>query len=274
MVGIMKMKIVFIFWIFLSFAILGSLFLPISAKAQTPSRFPKQIGFFELDVLGQLYFVEGSELRKYSNKGELLKTYSDLFYGEITSLDVSDPMNILVYYADNNKIVMLDNQLSIKGSPIDLSDLGYDQANLACLSYANGFWIFDPISNSLVRFNSLLNVSENSGNLLNITGYQLQPIQLIERDNQLILRDKHYGIFVFDRFGNYIKRIPFINIDDLYIRSGIWQMLKNDTNLFFNPNTLQIDTIPLMYKNVDEFRMNNTSIYLRYRQKYFLKKDL
>lgn len=244
-----------------------------TSSAQSNSMFPKNIDFFDLDILGQLYFVKGSELKKYSPDGELLQNYSNLYLGDITLIDVSDPMNLLVYYQDINQIVMLDNQLSIKNSPIDLNDLGYGQANLTCLSYSNGFWVFDPISQSLIRFNNLLEESDNSGNLKNITGYQIHPLQLIERDNQLILKDKEFGIFVFDRFGNYIKRIPFNDIDDIYIRSGVWQMLKNDTSLFFNPSNLQIDTIPIKHKNINEFRLNTKSSYYRYNDNYFLKVD-
>lgn len=245
-----------------------------TTNAQSISKFPKNIDFFDLDILGQLYFVKGSELKKYSQDGILLQNYSNLYLGDITLIDVSDPMNLLLYYQDVNQIVMLDNQLSIKNSPIDLNDLGYGQANMVCLSYSNGFWIYDPISQSLIRFNNLLEESDNSGNLKNITGYQIHPVQLIERDNQLILRDKQFGIFVFDRFGNYIKRIPFNDIDDIYIRSGVWQMLKNDTSLFFNPINLQIDTIPIRHQNINEFRLNAKSAYYRYKGNYFLKVDL
>jgi hypothetical protein len=263
-----------IYYIVSALIIVAFALIALTARAQSSSSFPAKTDFFQLDVLGQLYFVNGSELKKYSKDGVLLKTYSNLYYGDISSLDVSDPMNILLYYKDNNKILMLDNQLSVKNSPIDLSDLGYEQAMLACLSYNNSFWIFDPISQSLIRFNNLLKITESSGNLLNITGYQIQPVQLIERDNQLILRDSENGIFVFDRFGNYLKRIPFLDIDDLYIRSGVWQMLKNDTNLMFDPITLKIDTIPMPYNNVNEFRLNNKSIYFRYNENEFMKVDL
>lgn len=249
-----------------------ALVAPIQAKAQHD--FPAKISLFELDILGQLYFISGSELKKYSTEGELLKTYSNLYYGDITYLDVSDPMNLLVYYEDNNIILILDNQLSIKNSPIDLNEMGYGQANLVCLSYGNGFWIYDPITQAIIRFNNFLSQSENSGNLINVTGYPLQPIQLMERDNQVILRDKEYGIFVFDRFANYTKRLPFNNINDLYIRSGLWQMLKNDTIINFNTSTLQLDTMPLIYNNIDEFRMYDKIIYMRLNGKEFIKSKL
>ncbi len=268
------MKSLKIFFVGIPLLIIALAFVSSSVYAQAKSSFPSKTDFFQLDLLGQLYFVNGSELKKYSKDAVLLNTFSNLYLGDITSLDVSDPMNILLYYDDNNQIILLDNQLAVKNSPIDLSELGYEQASLVCLSYNNGFWLFDPISQALIRFNNLLDETDNSGNILNVTGYQIQPVQLIERDNQVILRDNKYGIFVFDRFGNYIKRIPFVNIDDLYIRSGQWQILKNDTNLFFNPLTMQIDTIPLLYNNVNEIRINKNRIYYRNNKNNFFYHDL
>ncbi len=181
-------------------------------------------------------------------------------------------MNILVYYRDFNKIVMLDNKLSIKNSPIDLIDLGYAETNFACLSYNNGIWIFDPVGQELLRFNQLLENTDRTGNLSSLTSYSLNPVQIIERDNQLVLRDNENGIFVFDRYGGYIRRLPFFNFDDLFIRSNSWQMLRNDTNFIFNPITLNMDTIPLPYSQVAEFRINDNAYYIRFKDKSFVRK--
>jgi len=234
--------------------------------------FPINIDFFEVDVIGNLYFAKDAEIRKYNSNGELLNTYSDLSYGSVTTLDVSDAMNILVYYRDFNKIVMLDNKLSIKNSPIDLIDLGYAETNFACLSYNNGIWIFDPVGQELLRFNQLLENTDRTGNLSSLTSYSLNPVQIIERDNQLVLRDNENGIFVFDRYGGYIRRLPFFNFDDLFIRSNSWQMLRNDTNFIFNPITLNMDTIPLPYSQIAEFRINDNAYYIRFKDKSFVRK--
>jgi len=236
--------------------------------------FPNKIDSFEIDVLGNLYFVNDAELQKYDYKSNKLGVFSNLMYGKITSIDVSDAMNILVYYQNSNKIVMLDNKLSIKNSPIDLSDLGYSETSVACLSYNNSFWIYDAIGHELLRFNLLLENTDRSGDLKSITSYNLNPIQIIERDNNLYLRDKENGIFVFDRYGGYLKRLPFLELDDFYIRSNSWQMLKNDTNYSFNPITLQIDTIAAPYKNIAEMRVNNKGAHFMLADKSFVFKSI
>jgi len=242
-------------------------------KAQE-NTFPNKVDFFELDIIGNLYFVNNEEISKYNSASEELNTYSNLMYGNIESIDVRDAMNILIYYKNSNKILLLDNKLSIKNSPIDLSDLGYNETTVSCLSYNNAFWLYDAIGHELLRFNLLLENTDRSGDLKSITGFNLNPVQILERDNNLILRDDKNGIFVFDRYGGYLRRIPLYNLDDFYVRSNTWQVLKNDTNYSFNPNTLFTDTVPTPIKNIDEMRVNSESAYFKLKDKTFIYKSI
>ncbi len=236
--------------------------------------FPNKVDFFELDVIGNLYFVNNSELSMYNSSFHELYTYSNLMYGDIESIDVKDAMNVMIYYKSSNKIVLLDNKLSIKNSPIDLSDLGYSETNVACLSYNNAFWIYDVIGHELLRFNLLLENTDRSGDLKSITSYNINPVQIIERDNQLILRDNENGIFVFDRYGGFLRRMPFTNLNDFYIRSNKWQILKNDTNYSFNPITLFTDTITTPYHNIEEMRVNSKFAYFKLKDNSFVYKSI
>ena len=249
-----------------------SLVLSVNLLAQ--NSFPRKIDYFELDVIGNLYFVNGAELKKYNSSAKELYTFSSLMYGNIESIDVRDAMNILVYYKNSNKIIMLDNRLSVKNSPIDLSDLGYSETSVSCLSYNNAFWIYDPVGHELLRFNLLLENMDRSGDLNSITGYNLNPIQIIEKDNQLILRDNQFGIFIFDRYGGYLRRIPFFNLDDFCIRTNTWQILKNDTNFSFNPFTLNTDTLLTPYSNIDEMRVNSKTVYFKLKDNRFVIKSI
>ena len=245
----------------------------IKVRAQENS-FPNKVDFFELDIIGNLYFINNEEISKFNSELEELYTYSNLMYGNIESIDVKDAMNIMVYYKNSNKILLLDNKLSIKNSPIDLTDLGYNETTVTCLSYNNAFWLYDAIGHELLRFNLLLENTDRSGDLKLITGYNLNPVQIIERDNQLILRDDENGIFVFDRYGGYLRRIPFFNLDDFYVRSNTWQILKNDTNYSFNSITLYTDTVPTPIKNIDEMRVNSESAYFKLKDKTFVYKSI
>lgn len=164
------------------------------------------------DNLGNIYILDKSSLRKYDADGNILYTYTELSDGLITEIDVSDPLKIIIFYADFGKIKFLDSKLSLKKAPIYLPDLGFSSPSLVAASYENGFWIFDPLSNQLVRFDINLQMAQSSGNISDLTGNEFKPAQIVEYNNMVYANDPRFGIFVFDRYATYLKTIPVKDI--------------------------------------------------------------
>jgi len=226
------------------------------------SIFNFKVDYFDVDILGNLYLVRESELVKYDAALERQSTFSDLSLGEITSIDASDAMNLLVYYEDFGSIIFLDNTLSIKKSAISLADLGFSITSLACLSYNNAFWIFDPVNQELIRINQFLEITERSGNLNQIINTEIEPDQLFEAGNNVYLKDRKEGVFIFDRYAGYLKRLPFLAIDDLqFIEPNNLAFLRSDTLFTYNMNTINMDTMTLLQKGVKKIMVNSDSYF-------------
>ncbi|HOY31518.1 MAG TPA: hypothetical protein PKW80_06535 [Bacteroidales bacterium] len=164
------------------------------------------------DNLGNIYIASESTLKKFDADGKLLYTYTGLSDGKINSVDVGDPLKILIFNADFGKIKYLDNTLSLKKDFILLSDLGYANATLVAASYENGFWLFDLFSNQVVRFDKNLKQTHSSGNCSDITGFEISPVFMTENDNMLYLYDPGNGILIFDRYATYMRLLPFKNL--------------------------------------------------------------
>lgn len=257
-----KFLLMFFVFIVLASNVVGQGFMTVKAN------------MFDIDYQGNIYLVNSSELQKLSPEFKLLHTYSDLMLGEISYLEVDKSTNLFLYYRDFNKIVFLDNTLSIKGSPIDIMELGFSDANNACSSYNNSFWIYDPINQELIRFNSALEITDRTGNIENITDYIVFPQKIFERNNEVYILDKSLGIFVFDRYGGYLRRLPFSNIQDVFIDRKEFNILKNDSIFVFNPSTLNVDTIALPQRNIKQIRVNNSKIYHLNNNNKFLIENL
>jgi len=223
-----------------------------------------KIDDFDVDILGNTYTVRDAELKKYNDKLELQATYSNLSLGAISSIDASDAMNLLVFYEDFAKVLFLDNTLSVKKSAISLSDLGFPNASLACLSYNNAFWIFDPSNQELIRISQFLNIAERSGNLNQIIQTEIEPKQLIESGNTVYLVDEKEGVFVFDRYAGFLKRLPFLGIDNLRVNEdNSLTFLRKDSLFTYDMNTLKMDTTVLTEKRIEKIVINeNTYTYL------------
>jgi hypothetical protein len=169
------------------------------------------------DALGDFYVMDVNVLSRYDTNGKLLFTHSNLSDGTFTSVDVSDPLKILLFSREFGHIRFLDNTLSTKGDVIPVSGLGFMNASLVCTSYESGLWIYDPVSIQLVRFDNNLNAVQFSGNIAQLAGFEVHPGFLMEYDNMVYLGDTNQGILVFDRYGAYLKTLPFKGVHSLQI---------------------------------------------------------
>lgn len=162
---------------------------------------------FYSDPIGNIYIIQGNRIQKYNNRLDKLADYSNVYLGNISSVDVSDPLRILVYFSEFNQIVWLDNFLLELRSPVRLDDLSIDQVDLACSSGQGGFWVYNPLKNQIQYFDATLRLIHESINLQPLTG-ESEPSSMIEKSSTVYLYVPETGILLFDRFGNYSRTLP------------------------------------------------------------------
>ncbi|MDD3740017.1 MAG: hypothetical protein PHH30_02140, partial [Bacteroidales bacterium] len=125
-----------------------------------------------VDNLGYIYLVKGTQLSRYDSDLIKLAQYDYKLNGEITSVDVSDPFRLLVFYKDFNRIVFLDNYLAELRDPIYLDDILIYSTDAVCSSNQGGFRVFDNQNSSVVSFNKDLNITQTGTNLYSISENQ------------------------------------------------------------------------------------------------------
>ncbi|HSH65794.1 MAG TPA: hypothetical protein VLB84_08355, partial [Bacteroidia bacterium] len=126
-----------------------SLFTFMRLVAQDTSRFElittiqTNADFFTTDNQSNIYTVKANVLTKFDKTGKLLYKYSNKNFGDITFVDASNMLKILIFYRNYLLAVFLDNTLSMNGEPISFDKLGFLQTQLICASHNNGMWIYD-----------------------------------------------------------------------------------------------------------------------------------
>ncbi len=219
--------------------------------------------FMDVDHLDNIYLVQNDQLLKYDDKGNLVKTFSNKTLGRITSIDVSNPLKILVFYKNFNRLIFLDNTLSIKGDIVQLTSLEMDQTTLGCSSFNNGFWLYESQIQQLIRFDEGLTQSQKSGNIFQLTDKEIYPDFLIEENNLLFLKDSKTGIFIFDRYGGYLRMIPVKIFENIQvIKNKIYYLSDKSTLTNYDLLTLQESSIKLPIENIKSFKICNNKIYL------------
>ena len=170
-----------------------------------------QEGFddFQIDHYGFIYKINSDNLVKLNNKGEKLYRYSNKLLGDISQLDVSNPLRPLVFYSDQGVIAVLDNTLSQQKHIISLNEIGLYQAKcIANSNFDNGIWLFDIDVNEIIKINTLSEITYRSGNLSVILEKMTGPVlSLLEKNKRLYAITKN-EIFILDQFGSHLKTIP------------------------------------------------------------------
>lgn len=186
-------------------------------RGPVPKTIKGPYDYFTADNLGNIYTVHGDEIIKYLADGRQFARYSNLKLGNVTSVDVTNPLKIVVYYRDYQQIVFLDNQLSVNSENVALEVLGYEQTELVCAGSNNSFWIYNKQNNELLRFNEASKKTAFTGNLKQVLQADLNPAFMQEQNNLLYLVCPGKGIFVFDVFGSFVKVISILDIRSVQV---------------------------------------------------------
>ena len=180
-----------------------------------------------VDNLGNVYIIQKDNISKFSNNGEPIAKFSYKNAGEIASIDVTDPLKIVVFYKSFGQLIFLDNTLSITNGPVSLFEKEVINPVLVCASSDKGIWIYDKQNFTIFKFD------ENLQQLLRVTDLSatletdLEPVFMMSLNSFLYISDPKKGIFVFDQYGSFYKLLHF---KDIYYFDIF------DNSLFYNDN--------------------------------------
>jgi len=190
------------------------LFFIISVLSITPTAWA-QCYFAQTDKLSNVWVIAGPELICFDKNLKRVGSYTNLMLGNPSTIDVSDPFKVAIFYPQAKSLVLLNNKLAIIGSPISLSDEGIGDAILACRSGKRGFWVFDRSKGEIIHFDSSI---EQSGEkvVLDVSYSNFVPLYMQESNGVLFVAFKGKGIGRFDSFGATLAEIP-VDIDSPFI---------------------------------------------------------
>lgn len=162
-----------------------------------------------LDNLDNLYIITPQDqLKKYNTNGDSLAVFNGVRkYGKLYSVDVSNPMKLLLFYKDFSNIVILDRLLSVRAT-VDLRQNNILQASAIGASYDNKIWIFDSYEYKLKKLDEQGILLQETPDFRVLFDQAVKPQQILDRDGLLYLYDSASGLFVFDYYGTYKRKLP------------------------------------------------------------------
>lgn len=164
--------------------------------------------YVSVDPNGNAYVVSGSTLYKVDSAGQLLYSFTNSLFGKISSIDVDNPLKIMLFYYDEALILFLDEKLVPISEPLDLFAHDFKNIKLVTYSTDNTIWFYDAVSQDLINANFQL--KELSRNHLALKSFN--PTQFFSlQEKQLVMNNPSTGVAFFDAFGTYLKTLPFTN---------------------------------------------------------------
>lgn len=226
----------------------------ISLHAQSDS-FPlltvvgKSLTNFSVDNLGNIYLVsEQGDLKKISPAGDSVAVFNDVRrFGKLYSIDVSNPLKVILFYRDFGTIVILDRLLNNRNS-IDVRKKDILQARAVAQSFDNGVWIYDELAGKLKKLDDNGTVVSETADFRILFDNPPSPEQIADADRLVYLYDPAKGLFVLDYFGTIRNKVAILGWTDIQVLGNRVIGRKKNFLESYTPGTLQILEQPLPAK--------------------------
>lgn len=191
----------------------GILFLligvtPYTVEAQPDSlrlllSLPVEARYAVADHLSNVYVVTtDNALEKYTADGRLLARYSNNRLGQAALLDVSNPLKVMVWYADSRTALFLDRSLTALGE-LSLINAGYPDVRVVAASQDGNIWVYDDANFRLLKIGPD-GEKKYESQAMNMSGQAPRAFDCLrEYNDQVFLADSTQGVFIFDAFAQF-----------------------------------------------------------------------
>ena len=221
---------------------------------------PVQRGYFTTDPIGNIYLVRDNNfIVKYNSNGDSLAVFNDISSGNITLIDATNPLLVLVFYSGFSQIRILDNLLSEKNQ-LDLKRIGLFNIPAIANSMDGNIWIYDPVG-ELKKIDDRLEVVQ-SYPLRNMVDFVVNPCHMVENERILYMTDSTEGILQFDRYGFYQTVYRFIT-QETEVMNDYIVYYKSGELISYNKKTLRELRIELPRPaNIINARLEKELVYI------------
>lgn len=245
-------------------------FLPTKSHAQADSAlvwertWEGQFSYFNIDNLHNLYQIDGlNQLKKRNAQGDSMGVFNDVRqFGQLNTLDATNPLKLLLYYPQYATILVLDRFLNKRNS-INLRQQDIFRVKTIATSYDNQIWIYDEGDAKLKKIGDNGEVLLESADLRNAMDTVPNPSLILDRDGLLYLYDDNKGFFVFDYYGAFKIRYPLPGWSNCSILGKTLYGFQSGSLLRFDTETqiLQETHLPAAFEQYHQIKVGNQKLF-------------
>jgi len=211
--------------IFQTLLLFGLGLLSAGAKAQDTCVYlftvPQNAHFATADHLANSYLLRGFEVEKYDSTGRFVSRYSNNRLGTPAFLDASNPLKILVWYADYHTAVFLDRNLTELGR-LNLLQNGFPAVRRIAMAADGNLWAYDEASSHLFKLTTSGEKLLESQPLNLEFAQRFAPTCIRDDGGQgVYISDPTQSIAAFDPYAQFDKILPFNGVANFEMIEGV-----------------------------------------------------
>lgn len=223
--------------------------------------------FVGVDNFDAVYFIKNNTLYK-REKGNIF-SYTNAQLGDISSVDIKNPLKILVFYADFNTVLFLDNNLNELTDRILLIEEFRQNMAFVANSSNNNLWLYSPDDTILTLWNPITKK----------TIFNSQPLSLYDKNFKANKINSSYKfitvasnnvILKFNEYGTFLEKYKIDQLSQVQIYVDGFVYLKNNSLYLLRKNVEHLLIILENNMEIKNFYISNDQLYIFDGTKIFI----
>ncbi|MBT8267242.1 MAG: hypothetical protein KJO41_01060 [Bacteroidia bacterium] len=243
----------------------------VTLSAQTTITLEKKVHLdvktlIEIDHHKTNYFIEDISLVKMD--GEKRYDYSNVQLGEMTSVNVFNPLKINVFYTDFNSVLILDNRLA------EITKIDFNQIKpfrlVSHISTGNDttFWLFNQNTQQLELFDYKTRKTRVT------TLPVLTNVKDLKSNFNFVWILTEAFCYKYNYIGSLIEKFPNDGYTKIEENNGDLYLMKDNRLYLKAKNTTNIEPIDHEELLINQFLVTNETLYIydgEFLHQYHLK---
>jgi len=216
--------------------------------------------FIGADPFDNFYYIKSATFYKKTNAQTY--SYTNTQLGEITSIDITNPLKIILFYRDFNTVVILDNRLNELTDSINLTiDSFFKNVAFVSISSNNNLWLYSLDDNILSLWNfETKNIIFNS-----------QPLSFYKENFEATKQTSNYeycwlaaknGVLQFNEYGSFVTYYKRDHLEKITPYLNGYLFLEK-SKIYYNNSNSEIKEV-LIDKpkhKIDDFTVTKNNLY-------------